>query len=1068
MKRIRQAIARISRAGKSESELVAKPVSTASSTTVAASAHTARTAGRRSLEGDEDASGPLLLYDGTVNGGGDNGIDIVFIHSLNGGRIRSWQRNGICWPRDLLPQEIPNARIVTWGWAPPGMADFGAGDAPAEFGQRMGERLLKDVTSVCGKTDRDLVFVAHGVGGWLLQDALGTIATSQVFGKHSELGRLYPRTVGIVFLGTPHKSVGRQSFGEAVATVAQVETSASKEYFEGLASCSDAFEQSRDEFMLVSRDIQVVCVRGLLPMPNGETIPKASLAYEGLNVTVDDIMENHLKMARFATRQDPGYYQLVGHINTEAKIIRNQEILKALDFDMGIEEGPSDEAYRQTSSWLLSAKGSNESVSRFHAWLQAPGSIFWFSGTPASGKSTVMKYALHDPQTRELLQEWAGEHEVIVAAIFLNEGGSHVQTTVNLSQAFYQLFARKADSLRICLFIDGLDEYRLADQEGYAMEGSSSASCTTIGEDGQVSLGSSKWINDSHLEIARLITDLAEQEHFKLCVSSRELAPFKAAFRDYPGLRVHLQTQEFIVQYCRDRLDNVAPGISDSQVPLCQEVARKSRGDILWARLAMDILMEGSLKRLKSTLETLPTQLFGANGIYMRMVQDLAPHQQRAACRIIHIILKAQEPPSLVTLAFAEEGYLAGPKQQQKHPSVGELAIAHDRLQPMTLQDLGSIADRMERRLATCCAGLLEAREKDHRVVFMHLTAKEFIFKGDIWDKLNVTPPNKIEVYYSLMSGTLRYLRCLPLLRPIVTRGPKPKFTAEAWVCISSILRYAEQGSDESFDPVAYCELLDELDLTCHELWTQQGAAKGTDTAHHHWSSFEPMELGPSPRRKDFLALAIQANLFHYVSTKLARLDPAARRATAQYLLEYAVCPSEDSHGPSHSACMSRTGNYRDFHHHMPTSQLADLLFAYGATAMPTEDGSEETWARTVRLGPVFFPARGEAGLSLATTRELDHMREQDRRRWIKAVKGMLAHGADPRLQVDMRGGGRDGDDGWRGGGEDGGEENGRLGDRGSVKMQTALEAVRELLDGDRGFGQDLIEIEALACGLAM
>ncbi|KAI1337720.1 hypothetical protein F5Y15DRAFT_407920 [Xylariaceae sp. FL0016] len=1101
MKRIRQALARVSRARQPEADLIPKTISTASSTTI--STDTLRTA-RRSLEADTDAPGPLVLYDGSQRGRTNDGIDIIFIHCLGGSRIKSWQKDGVCWPRDLLGSEMPDSRIISWGWSLPDTVKID------QYATALSETLLRDLSKVCGNTDRDIVFVAHGLGGTIVKDALATIATSQVFGKHVDLGRIYPRTVGIIFLGTPHRGVGRQTLGEAVAAVAQIETRRRHDQFTQMAKNNELLETQRGEFILVSRDIHVVCARGVLPMPDGMVVPKASAIYDGLNVTVDDIYANHLDMARFATRQDPGYFQLVGHISklsrrakiqdTEARMMRNREILEALYFDMGEQEDQSDQASRQTSSWLLSSKEGNESISGFHGWLQSPGPIFWISGNAASGKSTSMKYAFHDPKTREMLEQWAGDHQLIIAAVFLREGGSHVQksregilrgtlhqilsahselipvcfpsfmtgpwpppipfngktnmvqTTVNLSQAFYQLFSRMSDSrLRLCMFIDGLDEYRLADQEGYAMEASSSTSVTTA-EDGEVCLGSSKWITDSHAEIARLVTDLGSQEHVKLCVSSRELPTFQEAFRDCPNLRVHLQTQKFISKYCRDRLDDVAPGLSDSQSSLCDEVARKSRGDMLWARLAMDILMEGSLKRLRTTLDTLPTQLFGPKGIYMRMVSDLAPQTQRAACRIVNIVLKAQDPPSLVTLAFAEEGYMAGPKQRKSHPNLGELLITHDKLRPFTREELEQISDRMERRLETSCAGLLEKREKTDEVVFMHLTAKEFVFKGEVWDQINVTPPNKIEVYFSLLSGTLRYLRCLGQLRPIVSKYPGYTFTPEAWLLISNTLKYADRVGDEPFDPQAYCELLDELDLTCHEIWTQavkEHAPRVAGKIPTHWSGCEPMELGASPTRRDFLALAIQANLYSYVAAKLERMEPGARRAKAQALLEYAVCPESDtraSNGASLSACVSRTGNYRDFHHDMPSTRFVKLLFEHGAVANSDSEGAAETWAKTVRLGRSFFDQHAMVSL----TKESTHALNLNRRRWIAAVQAMLLHGADPHMQI-VTGGDQMKD--------------------GSVKMQPALEAIRETLEADRDFAKDLIEIEAsamVATGMAL
>ncbi len=41
---------------------------------------------------------------------------IVAIHGLNGHREDTWTVNGVNWLRDLLPSNIPNARIYSWGY----------------------------------------------------------------------------------------------------------------------------------------------------------------------------------------------------------------------------------------------------------------------------------------------------------------------------------------------------------------------------------------------------------------------------------------------------------------------------------------------------------------------------------------------------------------------------------------------------------------------------------------------------------------------------------------------------------------------------------------------------------------------------------------------------------------------------------------------------------------------------------------------------------------------------------------------------------------------------------------
>lgn len=41
---------------------------------------------------------------------------IVFVHGLFGNRVNTWTKNGVLWPKQLLGEDLPKARIFTFGY----------------------------------------------------------------------------------------------------------------------------------------------------------------------------------------------------------------------------------------------------------------------------------------------------------------------------------------------------------------------------------------------------------------------------------------------------------------------------------------------------------------------------------------------------------------------------------------------------------------------------------------------------------------------------------------------------------------------------------------------------------------------------------------------------------------------------------------------------------------------------------------------------------------------------------------------------------------------------------------
>ncbi|KAF8513848.1 hypothetical protein BU17DRAFT_95025 [Hysterangium stoloniferum] len=128
-------------------------------------------------------------------------IDIVFIHGLDGHRVKSYThtRSGEKWLRDFLPSDLRQARILSFGYN-------GYTEHRNQFSEGTlsdhGRGLLK--ISHRQELDQPIIFVAHNVGGIILKSAL-VFAYSCHRKRHSDLRRIYDATKGIIYLGTPHK-----------------------------------------------------------------------------------------------------------------------------------------------------------------------------------------------------------------------------------------------------------------------------------------------------------------------------------------------------------------------------------------------------------------------------------------------------------------------------------------------------------------------------------------------------------------------------------------------------------------------------------------------------------------------------------------------------------------------------------------------------------------------------------------------------------------------------------------------------------------------------------------------
>jgi pimeloyl-ACP methyl ester carboxylesterase len=143
--------------------------------------------------------------------------DIIFIHGLTGDSHDTWVSNtGVYWPTQLLAKDLPNCRIMTFGYD----ADVVKLLGPVSQNRVRDHAadLIGDLASIRGPdntTSTPIIFVVHSLGGLVAKKAL--CLSEQAISAHEQ--QLHSCTVGLAFLGTPHRGSGLAPFAAGVAQI---------------------------------------------------------------------------------------------------------------------------------------------------------------------------------------------------------------------------------------------------------------------------------------------------------------------------------------------------------------------------------------------------------------------------------------------------------------------------------------------------------------------------------------------------------------------------------------------------------------------------------------------------------------------------------------------------------------------------------------------------------------------------------------------------------------------------------------------------------------------------------
>ena len=453
------------------------------------------------------------------------------------------------------------------------------------------------------------------------------------------------------------------------------------------------------------------------------------------------------------------------------------------------------QVHAATFRWIFEdSSRQQQKWSNFTQWLESNAQLYWMTGKAGSGKSTLMKYICQptnytsissesanlQPRCERHLQAWAPGSKLRVAKFFFWNSGASLQMTqtgllrslihqilvwapelvplispkrwkvlclfnenssdrwsdLELEQMMRSVMIHLPDEMKLCIFIDGLDEF-----------------------------------NGDHDVLIRLLKDiLAINHNVKLCVSTRPWDVFADAFHHSASLRLQDLTYEDMKSYTTSEL-HADPRFallqereSEYAQNLVENIVTKASGVFLWVRLVMSSLLAGighgdRIVDPQKRLDLLPPEL---ERLYDKMLDSVDAFYLEHSAQLLNLIEECREPPSILLMSFADEESLESSLKRS--------------IAPMLEKEAAVRVDTMRRRLNACTKGLLEVvgptiyleqefdisdRAYYSTVHYLHRTVKDHLKGQQVRNRLVSLTKTPFDCQLRLCVGYLAYLNRL-------------------------------------------------------------------------------------------------------------------------------------------------------------------------------------------------------------------------------------------------------------------------------------------------------------------
>ncbi|KAL4937603.1 hypothetical protein BDV06DRAFT_226801 [Aspergillus oleicola] len=247
-------------------------------------------------------------------------IDIVAIHGLNpknkeNHAERTWEAsNGKMWLRDFLPKQLPQARILLFGYNS-NVSIQSSSAGVREQAQYLLNRLWLERQ---GCESRPILFIAHSLGGIVVKEAL----------VQAKLGHTYQSiqtaTYGIAFFGTPHRGSHLAKLGETLAKAVRAFLRTPNNTFINALKENDIYANELSaNFQQLLEDYKYINFYETLPLRSLGIIVEKSSSTLGLPDSRElavALLGDHESICRYMSEEDDNYRHVSGLITRFAAI----------------------------------------------------------------------------------------------------------------------------------------------------------------------------------------------------------------------------------------------------------------------------------------------------------------------------------------------------------------------------------------------------------------------------------------------------------------------------------------------------------------------------------------------------------------------------------------------------------------------------------------------------------------------------------------------------------------------------------------------------------------------------